>query len=449
MHLMRAKPFIEDSVATLREHQSLLEVLTKPGELQQEQPSAGTTERAWREYGVVVGPRLAPLKHASANAGLVPVVQLAGPGQLQHQPHHPAPLGMALLLQQQMAALEGVQQQGPMAPPRAAPPPVVGSQLAVDADGLPLCTSVEMLPVLPSIGGLPTLSQLIDEPSAMMTSLSLTATLHQAPPGTGTAPSGVTGTFPAPIEAGAPRGMQHTAAHQDQGQHPAAGAARAQEQHPLPPASSNYQPSLFSALQPSSAFATGQPASAQLAAAQRATAGAPPSQTVLSPASSGDQTSSCSGNLSYRRVSFAPLHPPAPRSNSLEEGPNMPFLVQPPPPAAAAAAGAPVSTALAAALAQPAGGRAAPTLPAPVPVPAMQPTHVAVVQAGTAVRIAQSAGPPAPKPDTAADPQQCTTATARGPVAFVSVHQLPAQEALGDCWPFFHRLRRAQPRLTP
>ncbi|KAL4856508.1 Glutamyl-tRNA(Gln) amidotransferase subunit C [Chlorella vulgaris] len=204
--LLDARPFILDCVATLREHQARM----------REVPSMGTTERAWQRHGVVLAqpPAAAQLTHAAQPPPAALAAQAAAAGRMQQQPQQPAPLGMVLLQQQQqqeqeqqrLAALQqqrqqqlaalhqhqhqqahqqAHQQQGAVPHPWTATPGVHsphglhagggGGDAAVPP---PLCASVEMLPVLrSSIGGgeglLPTLSQLLQEPSSMVMTLSL------------------------------------------------------------------------------------------------------------------------------------------------------------------------------------------------------------------------------------------------------------------------------------
>ncbi|KAL4424076.1 hypothetical protein ABPG75_001377 [Micractinium tetrahymenae] len=172
----------------IQDVQNLLAVLAGPSELPQ-QPSLGTTEKAWRQYGIqLVRPGAgagSPAEAGATGGGTAAAASLAQ-WQQQHQQQRqaaaaqaasqaaPAPLGLSLLLQQEQ------QERQTMPPP---PPPAAwargpsapgvqdqageGAAPAGGAAAPPLAAdllfspSIEMMPVLP------TLSQLLEEP--MMT----------------------------------------------------------------------------------------------------------------------------------------------------------------------------------------------------------------------------------------------------------------------------------------
>ena len=133
----------------------------------------GTTERTWLQHGIQLqrpSPRLpaGTEQQQAAQQGqqqpvMVPMPMPAGQQQQQQQQHvwppPQVPQGMSLL-QQQPQAQPG---QPAMPLPPLAPWSGAGPSTGAPSD-MPFTTSFDMLPVLPSVGALPSLSQLLEEP---------------------------------------------------------------------------------------------------------------------------------------------------------------------------------------------------------------------------------------------------------------------------------------------
>lgn len=492
-------------------------MLAGPEELPQ-QPSLGTTEKAWRQHGIqLVRPPTSGGAAGSAGTGGggTPGAASLAQWQQQHQQQRqaaaaqaasqaaPAPLGLSLLMQQEQRDRQA-RPAAPLPAGWAQPPGAPGVQEQAGGGagaGLPLAAdlvfspSIEMLPVVPSTGMLPTLSQLLEEPMMTLSLRDEGFVAAAAAAATAAVAAGSAATEPAPGQQ--PQLPPPQREQQAPPQQPAAAAA-----WPLMPVPGGKEESLQlvnELLQPvpaelgqvlgaagvwpppvptpqpgDAAAVPAMPASAGLAspgpaasalgpagageapgAAAKAASARPSAAHMaaellalptppVSPGSSGEYAhSGGSGSLSYRRVSFTHLHAGA-RAGAEEGGHTvtsrpqaaapLPFQARPPavttaaapfparPPAAAAPAGA--------FPARPPGTlAAAPDVPPAAPavqVAAAPPPRLAVVQAGGGVRIAQSAAAPVPPPPEEEEKNaHSTTATAEGPVSYVSVHEAP------------------------
>lgn len=446
---------------------------------------------------------------AGAPGGSAPAAASLAQWQQQHQQQRqaaaaaaasqaaPAPLGLSLLMQQEQQDRQAMpppptpagwaQAPGPRGVQGQAGDGAAGAGQPLAAD-LVFSPSIEMMP---SAGMLPTLSQLLEEP--MMT-LSLKDDGFVA-----AAAAAATAAVAAGGPAAEPAPGQHLPLQQQAAPQQGAGAPTAA--WPLMPVPGGREESLKlvdELLQPVPAqlgqvlgatgvwpppMPTQQAGKAAGAAGGPVLAGQPPAAGAklpaaavpaellgmptppVSPGSSGEHAhSSGSGSLSYRRVSFTTLHS-APRAGAEEASHTatsrpqpagaMPFLARPP---AVTTAAAPFLAQPPAAAAPPAAFPARPpaTLAAapdaPSSAPASQataalPPRLAVVQAGGGVRIAQSAAAPVPPPPEEEEKNaNSTTATAEGPVTYVSVHDAPSHDfsqggprgrLLGSSWVYW------------
>ncbi|KAI7844034.1 hypothetical protein COHA_002374 [Chlorella ohadii] len=145
--LRSIKAFIDDSVTTLRDHKALLEAMAGPSGGLYRDASFGTTQRQWQKCGVLVKQNPWQYQNATGTVAASAAARQSGAAQQQQQGQQPPQA-------QQQHAFHPLQlgQQQHAQPLLVQQPPAMFGR------------SIEMLPLLPSMEGLPSLGQLLEEP---------------------------------------------------------------------------------------------------------------------------------------------------------------------------------------------------------------------------------------------------------------------------------------------